>query len=164
MFALMWLLAGCAADPVAGYSSESVYSEDIQTVSVPIFANDSFARGLEFDLTDAIVKEIESRTPYLVTSSATADSVLTGRISAVELDQLSKSRQTGLNEEVIYSVTIDFRWENLRTGRPIVERRQFTSNALFVPSQPAGEPIELARFDVVEQLAADIVHQMQAEW
>lgn len=157
-------LAGCASDPTEGYSARTIYPTTVQTVSVPIFENETFVRDVEFELTDALIKEIERRTPYKVTSQARADSLLTGRIVRVDLDQISKSRLTGLGEEVVISVTIDFEWKDLRTNQRLVERRAFSAGSLFVPSRPTGERIELGQFSVVQELAGDIVNEMQAGW
>jgi hypothetical protein len=136
----------------------------VSTVAVPIFINKSFQRDVEFELTDALIKEIESRTPYKVTSEASADTIVLGQIQAVELDQLSKSRLTGLSEEVIVSVTIDFQWKDLRSGKVLVDRRAFAGHGLFVPSRPSTEPIELGKFAAVHQLASDIVAEMRSDW
>jgi hypothetical protein len=155
---------GCASDPAEGYSARSIYPETVQTVAVPIFENATFVRDVEFELTDALIKEIERRTPYKVSSRARADSILSGRIVRVDLDQISKSRLSGLGEEVIIAVTIDFEWKDLRTNQRLVERRAFTAGSLFVPSRPTGERIELGQFSVVQELAGDIVNEMQAGW
>jgi hypothetical protein len=170
--ALVLGITGCASDPARGYSSASAYPAGISTVAVPIFTNHTYQRDIEFELTDALIKEIEARTPYKVTASGAADgggsrsahTVLLGQIRAVQLDQLSKSRLTGLSEEVIVSVTIDFQWRDVRSGRVLLERKGFTGHGLFVPSQPTGEPIELGQFAVVQQLARDVVAEMRAEW
>ena len=157
-------VSGCTSDPTRGYSARSVFPEGITSVSVPIFRNDTFVRDVEFALTDALIKEIESRSPYKVMAQARADTVLIGEIRKIELDQLSKSPLTGLSEEVIVSVTIDFEWKDLRTGRPIIVRKNFTGYGLFVPSQPTGESIELGRFAAIQHLARDLVNELQAPW
>ena len=162
--ATLFAMSGCATDPTEGYTSMSVYRDDVRTVAVPIFENDTYVRDVEFDLTDALIKEIESRTPYKVVNRSRADTILIGRIREVDLDQLSKSRLTGLSEEVILSVTIDFRWQHQLTGKLLLDRGQFQGQGLFVPSQPSGEPIELGQFAAVQQLARDIVNEMQAPW
>jgi hypothetical protein len=167
ILACAWLvttIGSCASDPTQGYSSQSTWPEGIRTVRVPIFANDTYDREVEFDLADALVKEIEARTPYNVITAATADSILSGRIVEVRRDQLSKSPRTGLSEEMLISVTVDFEWRDLRTDKPLVERRSFTGQSLFVPSAPTGERIELGRFAVVQDLARDIVDEMRADW
>ena len=157
-------VAGCTSDPYSGYSAMSVFPEGISSVSVPIFKNETFVRDVEFELTDALIKEIEARSPYKVMTEARADTVLIGEIRKIELDQLSKSPLTGLSEEVIVSLTIDFEWKDLRTGRPIIVRKNFTGYGLFVPSRPTGESIQLGRFAAIQHLARDLVNELQAQW
>lgn len=158
------MVCGCASDPTKGYSASSTFPQEYSTVAIDIFENETFTRDVEFELADALVKEVEQRTPYKVTPSRRADTIIRGRITAIELDQLSKSKITGLSEEMILSVTIDFEWTNARTGEVIEERREFTGHSLFLPSTPSGEPIELGRFGVVQRLARDIVDEMRADW
>lgn len=157
-------LSGCASDPAQGYSLASIWPEDVTTVAVPIFRNESFTRDVEFELTDAVIKSIEARTPYRVTTQARADTILLGSVREVRLEQLSASRLTGLGEEVIVSVTIDFEWRELGSDRLRVARKSFTGNGLFVPSAPTGERIELGRFSAVQELANDLVDELQAAW
>ena len=158
------VLAGCAADPTKGWSTASVWSDDIRTVSVGVFANATPNSGFEFEFADALIKEIEARTPYKVTAPGRADTIVTGRIQRVEHTQLSKSRVTGLSEEVTVSVTIDLSWTDLRTGETLLELESFTANSLFVPSNPTQEPIELGEFGVAQRLAHDVVTEMQTDW
>ena len=158
------VLANCASDPTVGYSSSSLYATQFRSVAVPIFQNNTIAREMEFKLTDALIKEIESRTPYYVLGEQYADTLLTGTIRSVNLRTTSQSRTTGLDNEVMITVTIDFEWLNLQSGGRIVGRKNFSSSSLFVPSQPSGEPIELGQFAVVQQLSQDIVDQMQSSW
>ena len=172
MNAQCWLAAtaaamcvgGCASDPTQGYSFASPFPQGITTIAVEVFENKTFDRGIEFELTDAVIKEIEARTPYKVTSESRADTILTGRIQRVERTQLSKSELTGLSEEVTVSVTIDLHWRDLRTGKPLLALEAYTGHGLFVPSTPTGEPAEIGEFAVVQALAHDIVGEMRADW
>jgi hypothetical protein len=172
-----WLLAtiACASDPSQGWSTRSTFREDIKTVAVPVLVNDTYYRDVGFQLTDALIKEIQRNTPYRVASQKQADSILLGRVTEVELDRLSKSKLTGLSEEVILSVTIDFEWKDRRTGETLVSRRSFMGSALFVPSRSnkespaitdatAREPIELGEFAAVQLLARDVVAELEATW
>ena len=75
---LLLIVGGCA-----GYQlgNRSLYRADIRTVYVPMFESDSLRRYLGERLTEAVVKEIETKSPYKVLSDPnSADSVLTGRI------------------------------------------------------------------------------------
>src|SRR5438034_11797384 len=60
-------VCGCAEGghfTVLGYTTQPNYNTDIRTVRVPIFKNDTFRQGLEFDLTRAVIREIEAKTRY----------------------------------------------------------------------------------------------------
>lgn len=66
----LWLsLGGCGYNQSgssknqleAGYHWNSLYREDVQTVAIPIFTNQSFRRGVEFRLTEAVIKQLEAR-------------------------------------------------------------------------------------------------------
>ena len=158
------VLAGCAADPAEGWSTASVWSTDVRTVAVSMFENSTFNRTIAFEFMDALIKEIEARTPYKVTARGRADTIVTGRILSVALTQLSKSSLTGLSEEVTVSVTIDLKWTDVRTGESLLELESFTADSLFVPSNPTREPIELAQFGAARKLARDVVSEMKTDW
>jgi len=50
-----------------------------------MFDNQSFRRGIEFELTDALAKRIESQTPYKIVSNRDkADTVISGQIVQVK--------------------------------------------------------------------------------
>lgn len=158
---LLSAMPGCA---VSEYGQASLWATDVRTIAVPIFENHTFSREVEFQLTDAVIKAIESRTPYRVAAQASADTILIGHVREVRLEQLSGSGLTGLGEEVVLSVTIDFEWRDLSTDEVRVARENFTGNGLFVPSAPTNERIEIGRLTAVEQLANDIVDTMQSAW
>ena len=160
----LFILSSCASDPTVGYSSSSLYATQFRSVAVPIFENNTMVREIEFMLTDAVIKEIESRTPYQILGEQLADTLITGTIRSVDLRTISQSRTTGLDNEVMITVVMDFEWLNLQSGGRIMGRRNFSSSALFVPSRPSAEPIEMGQFAVVQQLSQDIVDQMQSSW
>ena len=72
------LLAGCAGYQVG---TSSLYSSHVRTVYVPMFQSASYRRNLGERLTEAVMKEIEAKTPYKVVGTPNADSTLTGRIT-----------------------------------------------------------------------------------
>lgn len=161
---LFTLLGGCASDPTAGYAFGQTFRSDVTSVAIPIFENESFERNVEFELTDALVKEIESRTPYKVMTATRADTILIGRISKVQRDVISRSPTSGLNEEVVYRVYVDFEWSDLRTGRTFVRREAFEGQGVYHPSRPFSDPSELGAFAAVQQLASDIVDELRSDW
>src|SRR4030042_6722660 len=72
--AVLW---GCAGYQIG---NQTLYPGHIRTVYVPMFESTSFRRNLGERLTEAVMKEIELKTPYKVVGTPDADSVLTGRI------------------------------------------------------------------------------------
>ncbi|MEE2906731.1 MAG: LPS assembly lipoprotein LptE [Planctomycetota bacterium] len=158
------LNAGCHDDPSKGWSSKSIFTNEVKTVSVPIAINTTQYRQIGFLLTDAVIKEIESRTPWKVTYASRADTVLNMTVKDVNLKTISLSDVTGLNEEMVVSLTIDFDWEDLETNQVIFSRREFSAGGLFVPSQPSGETLQVGEFQVIQQMATDIVDEMAGSW
>lgn len=155
--------AGCASDG-SGLRQSSPYNTKLRTIAVPVFANATPDRKVAQNLTEALVKEIEAVTPWKVTGQGRADTMLRGTVTRYRLTLLSKDPTTGLANEMLVEATIDFEWVDLRTGEPILARAGFASSALFTPSRPSQQPIEIGRFQVVQALAQDIVDTLQADW
>jgi hypothetical protein len=155
---------GCAKSPEEGWAMTSTHDDQYRTISIPMFTNDTWFRGLEVELGRSLVVEIESATPYKVTGQGTADTLLRGRIRSAQLIKLSSSVTTGLANEMLFKAELDFEWIDLATGETIVERKGFAASALFTPSRPSQETIDLARFGVVQQLATDLVDALRDDW
>ncbi len=97
--AFLWLLPCamlmiCSSVGCLGYraGSGSLYAPDVQTVYVPMIESDSFRRDLGERLTEAVVKEIELKTPYKVIASPNADSVLDIRLLGDRRTVLAEDR------------------------------------------------------------------------
>jgi hypothetical protein len=162
---LLCLLGSMAAcDGAPKYESGQRYDKGVRTVAVPVAKNATFDRKVAPELTDALVKAIESGTHFRVASEGRADTVLRATSRTIDMLQISKSRGTSLTEEMALNVTVDYEWIDQRTGKPLVQRNGFRESAVFVASLPIQQPIDLARFQVVEQLATAIVDSMQADW
>jgi len=161
------LFPACASDPAAGYSFESTYDQSVRTISVPIFQNDTFNIGVETELTEAIISELRRTTPWDVMPERPGgggDTTLSGVVRKVELTRLSTSRTTGLVEEEVVSVEVDFDWRDNRTGEVRLSRRRFAAGGAFVPSRPSGERIDVGQREAIQQLARDIVGELRGSW
>jgi len=158
---------GCATDAESagtGYTMEGLYPDDVRSVAVPIFQNRTLHTGLERNLTDALIKEIESRTPYLVRSPGKADTTLTGTIVSVEKSKSSQLRGSGLVQDILLTVTVEYEWKDERTGEILAARRRFEAGDIYIPAQPVSERPEIGEWAVSEELAQDIVSTMQQAW
>lgn len=158
------LSAMCGCGVTSGYSLERAYTSDVRTVSVPVWDNATFSTGLEVQLTEAIVKEIQRSTPWRVTSGASADTSLTGSITDVSLRELSSTRGTGLTEEQLVSMTVEFEWRDNRSGQLLTSRENFTAGGTFVPAPSSRERIEVGEYGAIDQLARDVVRSLRSAW
>lgn len=157
--------AGCSSDPTRGYSFRSTYGENVRTVAIPVWDNQSFAYGLEVHLTDALIKEIQRTTPWVVTSADNAaQTTLTGAITDATLRQLTTSSATGLVQEMAVEVVVDFEWRDARSGRVLVSRRNFRAMESFVPARPTSERLELGQHAAVQEIARAIVAELRSNW
>lgn len=148
----------------AGYGYAQLYPEGYATVAVPVFENQTFERGVAYDLTEAVIKEIEQRTPYKVADADRADTLLRGTVTGVQRRQLSRTPVGGLPQEIEVEVTIDFEWEDLRRGGTLVSRRGFTSVGRYIPTQPLGEDFSQGRQAAADRAARDVVEAMRSPW
>jgi hypothetical protein len=153
-----FLISGC------GYHAGDLYDTSIQTIAVPIFENRTFYRDVEFRLTEALTKQIESRTPYKVAEESSADTILTGTITRVDKRLLSRQFNTGLPQEVQVVVTASLEWKDLRTGRILRKRGRIEAAGEYIPTRPVAEPFEAARHAAIDRLAHEIVAVMRQDW
>jgi hypothetical protein len=170
VLALLLAAGGCGYNqsgdydkaPKGGYQWHSLYREDVQTVAVPIFANRDFRRGVEFRLSKAVVNQLEAHSPYKVVSRDHADTILEGEIQKVEVNPISHAFKENVPQEQLMVVTVNFTWKDLRTGRILLERKNFQQTAAFYPTLGEGEFV--GSQEAVERLALGIVQAMQADW
>ncbi len=155
---LVGTLAGC------GYESHELFPQDVHTIAVPIFQNRTFYRGVEFDLTEALVKQIELRTPYKVTDPGRADTIIQGAVVRVDQRRLSRRAQGGVPQELEVEITVDFEWRNQTTSEVLRQRRGYTAVGRYVPTDPVAEPFEVAQHAAAQRLAEDIVSILAADW
>lgn len=159
MLAGMLALAGCANND---YQWQSLYREDVQTVAVPIFVSKSFERGVEMQLTQAIVQQIELRTPYKVVDQTRADTLLEGEIVRITQQTVSRHRTAAIPQEQLYVITVNFTWKDLRTGEILAKRQSFEQTAPYYST--LGEGRTAGQLDSIEELAVAIVRELEAEW
>ncbi len=157
-------LGFCGCGQTSGYSDESLFPEDVESVYVEMFDNTSFRRGVEYDwLTDAVAKRIEADTPYKIISSRDrADTVISGQIVGIGELVLTRERETGraLEKEVELRVVVN--WKNLKTGELLIDNRSVAASASFSEWQNQG--FNYASALAANNMARKIVELMEKEW
>ena len=166
LVAILAATGGCASYQVG---HPTLFRPDIRTVHVPVFESDSFRRNLGERLTEAVVKEIESRTPYKVVGSADADSVLSGRVVAERKRAVAENTNDDVRD-IETDMTVEVRWIS-RRGEMLMQRSSMPLGPLNVTISEAsqffpeaGQSLEVAQQHVIDQLAREIVGQMEVWW
>jgi hypothetical protein len=149
-----------AASP--GQPTTGLYRHDVRTVAVPIFVNRTYYRGIEFNLSKAIVSQMEGRTPYKVVPRDRADTVLEGEVLHVGVNTQSRDVFNALPQTQLYFVVVNFTWKDMRTGKILLQRHAFEQTSAYYPV--LGEDTFVGSQQCVEQLALAIVESLQAEW
>lgn len=163
---LLTCISGCAT---YRFGSASLFRPGIRTVHVPVVRNDTFRHDLGIRLTEAIVREIETRTPYKVTSDPNADSRLECRVISETKRVLT---ETGTDDPRGLDASINVRatWLN-RSGEMLMQNAivptgdlaiGFSQDSRFVPE--AGQSIDTASEAAIQKLASRIVSQMEMRW
>ncbi len=167
--AACWALAflvGCAPYRLG---APTLFPCSVRTVYVPVFNTDSFRRQLGERMTEAVVKEIEQRTPYKVVSNANADSVLSGKIVSDTKRLLVEAptdepRETELNFQVQVS-WIDRQGKQLQPSRTVplpADLVQIGQSSGVIPE--LGQTMATAQQAAIDRLAQQIVALMEAPW
>jgi len=156
-------LAFCGCSEMSGYSNESLFPEEVSSVYVEMFDSQSFRRGVEYELSDALAKRIEADTPYKVISSRDrADTVISGQILSIGESWLSSEREIGRALEKEVEVRAVVNWKNLRTGELLIDNQSVSASASFSEWQSQG--FAYASTLAANNLARRIVELMEKEW
>ncbi|MEX1040636.1 MAG: LPS assembly lipoprotein LptE [Pirellulaceae bacterium] len=161
-------LGGCAHYQLG---NRTLYRSDIRTVHVPMFESQSFRRGLGERVTEAVIKEIESNTPYKVVGSDRADTILKGELAfdrkkVIGRNNLDDPRM--LREDLMITYT----WTDQRgqvLGQPVSFEMSPTlagdaivNEGMLIPE--AGQSITTAQEEAIRDFAKLVVRGMQVAW
>jgi len=162
-------IAACLAASGCGYTIGNAFQHDVQTVYVPIATSEDFRRGPEFQLTEAVQKQIQQRTPFRLAKDAAADTKLTMKIKSIRKSVLGTTAQNDARElQIQYAVEVT--WEDLRTGRILAQNqvsiepeitRLFASGE-FAPE--LGQSLATGTQEAINKMARQVVDMMEARW
>jgi hypothetical protein len=133
----------------------------VRSIYVPIFDNNTFRRGYEFDLTKAVRDQILLRTRLNIVDKDEADSILFGKITSVDENVLIENTRDNIVESRV-SVGIEIRWVDRRTGRTIVERKNIKRQTEFIVGR--SETLTSSSSEAFVKVAQNIVDAMEEDW
>ncbi len=163
---LLAVLAGCASYRVG---SQSLYAPDVTTVYVPMIESSSFRRDLGERLTEAVVKEIELKTPFKVVGTPDADSILSARLVS-DTKRVTIENQNDDPRAVEFHMAVEITWLNRRrvplrapTTLPLPPELLPVGNTSTLIAE-AGQSVATAQQQSLVRLAQQIVSTMEEPW
>jgi hypothetical protein len=168
---------------VGGYTTRPNYDPDIRTVRVAIFGNETFYRSMEFQLTEAVIREIEWKTPYkVVPAGCAADTELVGKIIQFNKGVLNFTNSNDVRD-VETTMAIELTWRDLRAGHPgdvlsapppkVPGSEQLHQNVMVIPVPPTlvqsqgsfrpelAQSLASAQKQMIDRMAVQIVSMME---
>ncbi|MFO1021015.1 MAG: LptE family protein [Planctomycetales bacterium] len=163
------LAGGTSALTGCGYVVGHGFDPQLRTVCVPIFKNDTNRRNIEYMLTEAVQKQIQTRTSYKLVKDPEADTRLVGRIVDIRKNVLGET-QFDDPRELQLTLAAKVKWEDLRSQKVLMERTydmpqdavQFLARGDFAPE--VGQSLATAQQTAVDKMARDIVNMMEVPW
>ena len=160
---LAFVASGC------GYMLGSPNATEIRSIHVPVFTSDSYRRGIEYQLTEAVQNEIKRRTHFRLQNRQSADTILKGHIVDVRKSVLGETRFDDARENQL-SLQIVVSWEDSRSGRMLGQQRipigpdmqHLDATADFAPE--VGQSLATATQTAVERAATHMVDMLELPW
>ena len=149
-------LTGC------GYSARGLFRDDIRTVHVEMFTTREFRRDLEFMLTEAVKKRIETDTPYRLASREKADTILRGQVRQVRQAAFAPDPRTRQPRDKQMTLAVHVQWKDQRSGTYLLDQDVLLQAIDDLP--PAGESEAFAEQKLIDRMAARIVRRLFAAW
>jgi len=156
--AALMLALLCAGAGGCGYSTATLLRSDIRSVHVPVFENRTFRRGLEVELTRALVRELTLHTHLRIAPADRADSTLSGELVDFAQETVTKSAQGDILLKRLQA-TVRFRWRDNLTGRDIVPPQRVVESETVALARAEQPELHLFR-----KVAQRLVEKMQREW
>ncbi len=168
------ILLVVAVGPITGcapyrFGDAALFPTGVRTVHVPVIRNSTVRHNLGLQLTEALIREIELRTPYKVTADPSADTTLKCEIVSEAKTVLSETNED-YPRALDAGVQVRASWTD-RQGRLLFNNSLvptddlailFNQGERFVPE--AGQSVDTAMQQAIEDLAARIVSQMENRW
>ncbi|MEZ6066364.1 MAG: LPS assembly lipoprotein LptE [Planctomycetaceae bacterium] len=162
---VLTLLGVCGCGYVVGYPS----APGVQNVHVPTFTTDSFRRGYELQLTEAVQKRIMDATPYRLVGADQAQTELIGHVRSVTKRSTNQSRFDD-PRQLELNMQVELIWRRVGTGEVLGQQTvpidpataRVITTADFTPE--VGQSLATATQLAVDDLARKIVGMMEGTW
>lgn len=143
-----------------GYTAGFAMPDGVETIHVKVFGNRTFFRELDFDLTQAVKREIPARTDLTVVRQKDADIVLSGTVDKAE-EFVRREDENDVPQEMEIRLTISATAVD-RGGKTLFQVTELSRSITYVI--PLGEDQRLARSRALREVAQELVYRLAESW
>ena len=135
----------------------------INTVAIPIFVNKTQSYRAEQILTEAVVREFVSRSPYKVVTrdDGTADAVLHGTVVNTNIYPLTYDSQTGRQSSAIVQISLNVKLVD-KHGKTLFENSNYSFREQYQVSREVTSFFDESP-PAVDRLSRDFARTLVAE-
>lgn len=160
MLSCLIVLAGCGYHP-AGAAAH--LPSTVHTLAVPMFRNTTQSYHTEAALTQAVVKELSSRTSYHLVSGngSGADATLEGTITGFQVSPLTYNSRTGQSSSFLITIKASVKLVD-RDGRVLYQNPSYLFRQQYETTQDLASFIQEDN-PAVQRLARDFAQSVVSD-
>lgn len=156
------LLTGCGYHPAG---SPAHLPTTVHTLAVPVFQNNTQSYHTEVAFTQAVIRELSSRTPYRIVpgKNGNADATLEGTITGFQVSPLTYNSQTGQSSSFLITIRarvklVDRNHKTLYENPSYLFRQQYeTTQDLATFIQEDNPAVQRLARDFAQSVVSDIL-------
>ena len=135
----------------------------IDTIAIPIFVNKTQSYRAEEVLTQAVIREFGSRSPYKVLNQddGTADAVLRGTVVTVSTYPLTYDSQTGRQSSAVVQISMSMKLVD-KHGKTLFDNPNYMFREQYQVSREVTSFFDESP-PAVDRLSRDFAHTLVAE-
>jgi len=164
LLVLMVSLSGC------GYTRHTVLPRNIKTIfvetvknKVPVEEVYAYQQGIEMDITNAVIRQLQKDGNLKVVEQKKADAILKMDLLAYEQEGLRFTQLESVSEYRLY-IVMKLQLIDAKTGDMIWEEPNFTGDTEYFVTDVTSIGEQRASLSATESLAHNIVDRIVEDW
>ncbi len=157
LYYLFTLLLVCAFYG-CGYTTDRLIREDMGSVYISYFENDTRRQGLEVDLRRALSQEIKLHGGMTIDTKDDADSFIDGQILDYSISAITRTTDDDVLMKRI-TVHIRYRWVDGLSGRELLQSTELRRNVYLAVGHQEAEAVR-----AFQDVAQDVIESLERRW
>ncbi|MBQ7188218.1 MAG: hypothetical protein IJR99_02265 [Kiritimatiellae bacterium] len=165
VFGHLLLLAALFLNGCASYTWRSRVPEDLRTLAVPVFENESGQPELDAIVTKYTLRELQREGTFQIARLSDASLKLLGKLTRVKTDSITFDRNFGSRTaEYKLTVVAEITLVDTASGKTLIDRQKIKARTTFLTHGDMLTGLQDAYPRVSKELARSIVDAILAHW